>query len=58
MPAYQADKVVKEFSEKYDAVVETEQIQEEEAPPVLLKNNSFSESVEGVLASFGLPGKG
>ena len=58
MPAYQADKVVREFSEKYDAVVETEQIEEEEVPPVLLKNNSFSESVEGVLASFGLPGKG
>lgn len=58
VPAYQADKVVREFSEKYDAVVETEQIEEEEVPPVLLKNNSFSESVEGVLASFGLPGKG
>lgn len=58
VPAYQADKVVKEFSEKFDAVVETEQIQEEEVPPILLKNNSFSESVEGVLASFGLPGKG
>lgn len=58
VPSYQADKVVKEFSEKYDAVVEIEQIQEEETPPVLLKNNGFSESVEGVLASFGLPGKG
>lgn len=58
VPSYQADRVVREFSEKYDAVVETEQIREEEVPPVLLKNNSFSESVEGVLASFGLPGKG
>lgn len=58
VPAYQADRVIREFSERYDAVVETETIKEEEAPPVLLKNNSFSESVEGVLASFGLPGKG
>ena len=58
VPAYRAEQVVKEFSGKYDAVVETEEIQEEEVPPVLLKNNSFSESVEGVLASFGLPGKG
>lgn len=58
VPSYQADKVVKEFTEKYDAVVETEQIKEEEEPPILLKNNGFSESVEGVLASFGLPGKG
>ena len=58
VPSYQADRVVKEFSERYDAVVETEAIKEEEVPPVLLKNNAFSESVEGVLASFGLPGKG
>lgn len=58
VPAYQAEKVIREFSEKYDAVVETEEIKEEEEPPILLKNNRFSESVEGVLASFGLPGKG
>lgn len=58
VPAYQAEKVIREFSEKFDAVVETEEIKEEEEPPILLKNNRFSESVEGVLASFGLPGKG
>lgn len=58
VPAYQAEKVVREFSEKFDAVVEIEQMKEEEEPPILLKNNRFSESVEGVLASFGLPGKG
>lgn len=56
--AHLADQVVREFSEKYDAVAETEPIKEEEEPPILLKNNSFSESVEGVIASFGLPGKG
>lgn len=58
VPAHLADQVVREFSEKYDAVAETEPIKEEEEPPILLKNNSFSESVEGVIASFGLPGKG
>lgn len=58
VPAYLADSVVREFSEKFDAAVELEEIKEEEQPPVLLKNNKFSESVEGVLASFGLPGKG
>lgn len=58
VPAYQAEKVVQEFAEKFDAVVEIEEIKEEEEPPILLKNNKFSESVEGVLASFGLPGKG
>lgn len=58
VPAYLADSVVQEFSEKFGAAVELEEIKEEEQPPVLLKNNKFSESVEGVLASFGLPGKG
>lgn len=35
-----------------------EEIAEDEEAPVLLHNNRFSESVEGVLASFGLPAKG
>ena len=58
VPAYRAEKVIREFSDRFDAVVELEKIKEEEEPPILLKNNRFSESVEGVLASFGLPGKG
>jgi V/A-type H+-transporting ATPase subunit I len=58
VPAYKADEVVREFEETYDAIVELEEIKEDEEPPVLLKNNKFSESVEGVLASFGLPAKG
>ena len=58
VPACQAEKVVREFSENYDAVVELEVIREEEEAPVLLKNNRFSESVEGVLSAFGLPAKG
>lgn len=58
VPAQKAESIVKEFSEKYDAVVEVEDLKEEEEAPVLLKNNKFSASVEGVLASFGLPAKG
>lgn len=58
IPACKAEKVAREISEKYDAVVEVEGIKEEEEAPILLKNNRFSESVEGVLASFGLPAKG
>lgn len=58
VPAVKADQVLREFTQKYDAVVEIEGITEEEEPPILLKNNRFSESVEGVLASFGLPAKG
>lgn len=58
VPAKRAQAVASELSEKYDAVVELEDIPEEETPPVLLKNNRFAESGEGVLSSFGLPGKG
>lgn len=58
VPAAKADAIVKELSEHYGAAAETEGIKEEEEPPVLLHNNRFSESVEGVLASFGLPAKG
>ena len=58
VPAAKADAIVNELSEHYGAAAETEGIKEEEEPPVLLHNNRFSESVEGVLASFGLPAKG
>ena len=38
--------------------MELESIGEEEEAPVLLKNNKFSDSVEGILSSYGLPSKG
>lgn len=43
---------------RYDLAFEYEEIAEDEEPPVLLKNNAFAESAEGVTASFGLPAKG
>ena len=46
------------MEENYDLVVEIEEIKEEEEAPVVLSNNGFSESVEGVLESYGLPKKG
>ncbi len=46
------------IGEKYDCVVDVEEIKEEEEPPVILKNNSVSSSVEGVLEAYGLPHKG
>ena len=58
VPASQADAVEKVLTEKYDALVEREEAGEEETVPTLLKNNGFSESVEGVLESYGLPTKG
>src|SRR5699024_4175467 len=48
----------KALNEKFLLSIEAEDIKEEEEAPVLLSNNSFSESVEGVLASYGLPKKG
>mgnify|MGYP002605055839 CR=1 FL=1 len=48
----------KGIGEAYDCVIDVEELKEDEEPPVILKNNGFSESVEGVLESYGLPHKG
>lgn len=48
----------KAMEEGYDLVFDVEEIQEDEEAPVLLSNNAFSQSVEGVLESYGLPKKG
>lgn len=39
-------------------MVDVEELQENEEAPVILKNNPFSASVEGVVESYGLPHKG
>ena len=57
VPAQKAE-AIKELTDRYGAAAEAEEIAEDEEAPVLLHNNRFSESVEGVLASFGLPAKG
>ena len=44
--------------DKFVMSMEAEDIPEEEEAPVLLKNNKFTESVEEIVASFGLPAKG
>lgn len=58
VPAGRADAVAKEMEQKFDALVEISAVKEEEQAPILLKNNGFSDSVESVVESFGLPGKG
>lgn len=50
--------IQKAIGEKYDCVLDIEDIKEDEEPPTLLENNAFSSSVEGVLESYGLPHKG
>ena len=44
--------------DKFVLSMEVEEVPEDEEAPVLLKNNKFTESVEGIVASFGLPAKG
>ncbi|MDR1017340.1 MAG: V-type ATP synthase subunit I [Lachnospiraceae bacterium] len=52
-------RAIEKSLEKFEGCyVEVEELKEDEEPPVLLKNNKFSESVEGVLDSYGLPHKG
>ena len=54
----QADAMIKMLSERFGALAEKEDKQEDEKEPTLLHNNRFSESVEGVLESYGLPQHG
>ncbi len=58
IPTKQAAALEKRLSDQFDLMVDIEEIPEEEEAPVLLENGKFAGSVEGVLASFGLPAKG
>ncbi len=53
-----ADEIKHFLETKFDAYVEMEETREDDAEPTVLKNNRFSQSVEGVLESYGLPTKG
>lgn len=44
--------------EEYSVIIETEDVDEKEDSPVVLKNNAFSSAVQGVVESYALPGKG
>lgn len=48
----------KALNDSFVLSFESEEVPQEEEMPVLLSNNGFSESVEGVLESYGLPKKG
>ncbi|WP_251390068.1 V-type ATP synthase subunit I [Mediterraneibacter agrestimuris] len=49
---------VEKLAKQYDCVLDIEEVKEDEEAPVLLQNNGFASGAEGVLAAFGLPGKG
>ena len=50
--------VERALKDKYDCVIDVEELKEDEEAPVLLKNNAFASGAESVLTAFGLPGKG
>ncbi len=58
VPQRDVERVKKVLESKFDCVIDVEELKEEEEAPVLLQNNKFSASAEGVLESFGLPKKG
>ncbi len=51
------DVIQKAIGEKYDCSVDVDEIAEEEDVPTVLENNRFSSSMEGVVQSYGLPGR-
>lgn len=58
VPKRNAEALQQELLDKYDCVVELEDVGEDEDAPVLLSNNKFAEPTESVLSSFGLPHRG
>lgn len=58
VPKKDAEKIAQIMENKYDAMVEIEDVEDSEEAPVLLSNNKFSASTESVVESFGLPKKG
>ncbi|MBR3146696.1 MAG: V-type ATP synthase subunit I [Eubacterium sp.] len=51
------DAVKKAIGDHYDCNIDIEDIPEDEDVPTVLKNNRFSSSMEGVVQSYGLPGR-
>ena len=47
--------MIEESLKKFDVVIETEEPEEDEDVPVLLKNNAFSDSVQNVVEAYALP---
>ena len=58
IPKKCVSKVQRVLEHAYDCVIDIEDVKEDEEPPVLLENNTFASSTEGILSSFGLPQKG
>ncbi|MDD3192662.1 MAG: V-type ATP synthase subunit I [Oscillospiraceae bacterium] len=58
IPAKKADGLKRELEKRFDLSVDLGDCDPAGDAPVMLQNNPFSAPVEGVLESFGLPGRG
>lgn len=58
VPEREIPRLNKALAERYDCAVDVEELKEDEEAPVVLKNNKFSSSAQGILEAFGLPSKG
>ena len=58
VPTIHVDTLKQEIEVNYDCAVDIQPVEDNDEVPTLLENNAFSESLEGVVASYGLPGKG
>lgn len=58
IPARYAPALEAELTGKFDVAVSITEPGEDDDAPTLLQNNAFASPVEGVLASYSLPGKG
>ena len=58
VPKVEAEAIRQELEKSFTLSVEVSDVEEEDVPPILLKNGKLAASFEGVVESFGLPGKG
>jgi len=57
IPKVEAENITNLLNSKFELSIELEEPQEDEDVPVLLKNNSFSNPLEGTVEAFSPPGK-
>lgn len=55
IPAREAGKLKESLTGMFDCIVDVSDVEEGEESPILLKNNPFSASFEGVLEGYGVP---
>lgn len=58
IPAKDAENLKSKLEQEYSCSVELSEVPEDEQAPVLMKNNAFAAPTEGIVQSFGFPGKG